>query len=48
MSKALVLMSGGLDSILAAKVLMEQGIEVTGLTFVSNFFDAEEARVSAE
>ena len=36
--KAISLLSGGLDSILAVKVLMEQGIEVTGLTFVSPFF----------
>ncbi|MDA3840371.1 MAG: hypothetical protein PF572_04740 [Patescibacteria group bacterium] len=48
MSKALVLMSGGLDSILAVKVLMEQGIEVTGLTFVSNFFDAAASKVLAK
>ncbi|MDO8593028.1 MAG: tRNA 4-thiouridine(8) synthase ThiI [bacterium] len=36
--KALVLLSGGLDSMLAARVLMEQGIEVTGLSFKSCFF----------
>lgn len=42
--KALVLLSGGLDSILAAKVLKEEGIEVVGLTFVSNFFGAEKSR----
>ena len=36
-SKALVLMSGGLESMLAARTLMEQGIEVTGLVFISNF-----------
>ena len=46
--KALVLMSGGLDSILAVKVLMEQGIEVVGLTFVSNFFNEDEAKKSIE
>ena len=46
--KALVLMSGGLDSILAAKVLMEQGIEVVGLIFISNFFNAREAKISTE
>lgn len=39
--KALVLLSGGLDSILAAKILMEQDIRVTGLIFKSSFFDAE-------
>lgn len=36
--KALVLLSGGLDSMLAAKILMEQGVEVTGLIFKSYFF----------
>lgn len=41
--KALVLLSGGLDSMLAAKVLMEQGIEVVGLSFISYFFNAEKA-----
>ncbi|PLX21346.1 tRNA 4-thiouridine(8) synthase ThiI [Candidatus Parcubacteria bacterium] len=46
--KALVLMSGGLDSMLAAKVLMEQGIEVKALTFVSSFFNAEQSRESAK
>lgn len=40
MTKALVLLSGGLDSMLAARVLMEQGVEVTGLSFKSNFFGA--------
>ena len=46
--RALVLFSGGLDSILAAKILEEQGIEVTALTFVSYFFDAEQAKKSAK
>jgi tRNA U34 2-thiouridine synthase MnmA/TrmU len=41
--RALVLLSGGLDSMLAAKVLMEQGIEVVGLSMISNFFNAERA-----
>ncbi|NTU99452.1 hypothetical protein HGA64_05635, partial [Candidatus Falkowbacteria bacterium] len=39
--KALVLLSGGLDSMLAAKILLEQGVEVVGLTYISNFFGAE-------
>jgi hypothetical protein len=47
-SKALLLFSGGLDSILAAKILERQGIEVTALTFVSYFFDAEQAKKSAK
>ncbi|MBU0722015.1 tRNA 4-thiouridine(8) synthase ThiI [Patescibacteria group bacterium] len=46
--KALVLLSGGLDSILAARILMEQGVEVTGLSFKSNFFDTGKAKKSAE
>jgi len=36
--KALLLMSGGLDSILAAKVLEEQDIKVTLVCFESYFF----------
>ena len=36
--RAVALFSGGLDSILAAKLVQEQGIEVTGLHFVSPFF----------
>jgi tRNA U34 2-thiouridine synthase MnmA/TrmU len=36
--RALGLLSGGLDSILAVKVLEAQGIEVTGLSFVTPFF----------
>jgi len=46
--RALLLFSGGLDSILAAKVLEKQGIEVTALTFESYFFDAEQAKKSAK
>lgn len=42
--KALVLLSGGLDSILAVKLLMEQGIEVEGICFYSNFFGCDLAR----
>jgi len=45
--KALVLLSGGLDSMLAAKVLMEQGIEVTGVSFISSFFGAAKAEKAA-
>jgi tRNA-specific 2-thiouridylase len=35
--KAISLISGGLDSILAAKLILEQGLEVVGLTFTSAF-----------
>src|SRR4030042_3028765 len=43
-TKTLVLLSGGLDSILAAKLLMEQDIEVEGICFYSNFFSCDLAR----
>lgn len=46
--KALVLLSGGLDSMLAVKVLQNQGIEVTGITFESNFYNAEKSRKAVE
>lgn len=48
MIKALGLMSGGLDSTLAAMTLMRQGIEVTGISFVTPFFGADKARKTAE
>ena len=35
--KALVLLSGGLDSILACRVMIEQGIEVEAINFVTSF-----------
>jgi tRNA U34 2-thiouridine synthase MnmA/TrmU len=41
-------MSGGLDSTLAAMTLMRQGIEVTGISFVTPFFGASKAIVAAE
>lgn len=45
--KALVLLSGGLDSILAVKVLEKQDIKVIGLTFKSYFFDTNNAQKAA-
>jgi len=45
--KALGLFSGGLDSMLAALVLREQGIQVTGLVWVTPFFTSEKAEESA-
>jgi tRNA-specific 2-thiouridylase len=45
--RALGLLSGGLDSMLAAAVLRDQGIEVAGVTFVTPFFGPERARESA-
>ena len=38
---ALALFSGGLDSILACRVVMEQGITVKAIKFVSPFFEYE-------
>ncbi|MBF0494838.1 MAG: tRNA 4-thiouridine(8) synthase ThiI [Candidatus Omnitrophica bacterium] len=35
--KAIALMSGGLDSLLAAKVMKEQGFEIIGVCFVMSF-----------
>jgi hypothetical protein len=46
--KVLLLFSGGLDSILAAKILEKRGMKVTALTFVSYFFGAEQAKKSAK
>ncbi len=48
MTKALGLMSGGLDSTLAAMTLMRQRIEVTGVSFVTPFFGAGKAKAAAE
>jgi tRNA U34 2-thiouridine synthase MnmA/TrmU len=39
MVKALSLFSGGLDSILAARVVMAQGVEVEAIQFVTPFFN---------
>jgi tRNA-specific 2-thiouridylase len=36
--KALALLSGGLDSTLAAKLILNQGIDVIAVNFVSPFF----------
>lgn len=46
--KALVLFSGGLDSLLAAKLLLEQNIVVTGLNFKSCFFGPKNARAAVK
>lgn len=48
MSKALGLVSGGLDSSLAVMTLQRQGIEVTGIAFETPFFDAEKAQKAAD
>jgi tRNA-uridine 2-sulfurtransferase len=44
--KALALVSGGLDSVLAAKLMLEQGIDVVGVSFESPFFTADAAAAS--
>ncbi|MCB2293153.1 tRNA 4-thiouridine(8) synthase ThiI [Clostridium algoriphilum] len=43
MTTALAMISGGLDSTLAAKIVKDQGIEVIGICFKSNFFDEKNA-----
>ena len=43
MTRALAMVSGGLDSILAARLIMDQGIEVIGICFKSAFFGPENA-----
>lgn len=48
MTKAISLLSGGLDSMLAVKVIQEQGIEVIGMTFVTPFFSDKAARKAVE
>jgi len=45
--KALVLFSGGLDSLLAVKLLQDQGIKADAICFISNFFDCHSAKVAA-
>ncbi|TFG37632.1 MAG: tRNA 4-thiouridine(8) synthase ThiI [Syntrophobacterales bacterium] len=46
--KGIGLFSGGLDSILAVKVIAGLGIEVTGVAFETPFFDARKSRTMAE
>ncbi len=45
--RGLGLISGGLDSMLAARLLMEQGIAVTGIAFVTPFFNSINAEIAA-
>ena len=45
--KALALLSGGLDSMLAARLIMDQGIEVIGVSYSTPFFSSERGRRSA-
>ena len=46
--KALGLCSGGLDSMLAALILKDQGIDVTWITFETPFFDAKAAKKASK
>ncbi|HDL65061.1 MAG TPA: DUF814 domain-containing protein [Proteobacteria bacterium] len=45
--KALALLSGGLDSMLAARLIMDQGVEVLGISYSTPFFSSERGRRSA-
>jgi len=45
--RAIALLSGGLDSILAVKTILEQGIEVVGLSFITPFFGPKNAQKAA-
>ncbi|MGB2706263.1 MAG: tRNA 4-thiouridine(8) synthase ThiI [Candidatus Omnitrophota bacterium] len=47
MTKALGLLSGGLDSMLAVKILQEQGIDVTAISFATPFFGSKNAEKAA-
>jgi tRNA-uridine 2-sulfurtransferase len=47
-ARALVLLSGGLDSILTAELLRRQGVDVQTLSFKSYFFNEEAAKKAAE
>ena len=44
MPKAIGLISGGLDSVLATRLLMDQEIQLTGLSFQTPFFGPDQAR----
>jgi len=46
--RALLLFSGGLDSLIAAKLLQEQKIELLGLTIYIPYFDIEPAKKQAK
>lgn len=47
-SRGLGIFSGGLDSMLAVKVLQQAGVEVAAVTFATPFFSPERAMVSAK
>ncbi|MBN2381367.1 tRNA 4-thiouridine(8) synthase ThiI [bacterium] len=45
--RALCLLSGGLDSILAARVLLDQDVDVHALAFITPFFGSDKAEKAA-
>ena len=47
MVKAVGLLSGGLDSILATRLLQDQGIELLAISFRTPFFDSQKAQRAA-
>src|SRR5512137_2400437 len=47
-ARGIALFSGGLDSILAFKIIQEQDIEVSGITFETPFFNATKATTTAK
>ena len=46
--RAIGLLSGGLDSILAVRTVMSQGVDVLALHFISPFFGADKRGREAE
>lgn len=48
MTRAMGLISGGLDSILAARIILEQGIEVIGVAFTTPFFGSQGAEQAVQ
>jgi len=46
--RAISLLSGGLDSILATWLILQQRVEVIGIFFSTSFFDTEKAKKAAE
>lgn len=47
-TRAISLISGGLDSILATWLILQQNIEVIGITFSTPFFNLEQAKRACE
>ncbi len=45
--KAVGIISGGLDSMLACRVLMDQGVEITAITFTTPFFGSARGEAAA-